>query len=348
MFRTMPNTPEVRRAKDELLQMMEDKYTELISEGMTENAAVGTVISEFGNLDELSETLGISRFLPVKADSFSDPGENAAPSGREKYTQNYAQTRTLMLDEVKDYLKDDRKSCIFRSLGIFCCIISVCGPIVFSGIGSIFGIGFLDDFITIIGVVLMFVAAIIGVLLIIYAGKIQKPWKYMNKGISIDYSTAKYLEELIETESPRLSMIRIAGIILCILCWVPAAILGSIHFLNDLFSNIGAGFLFIMAGIGVMMIVFAGSYHTAAKKLLRANDKATMGGQFTKMQREANENTARTGILSVYWPTVTCIYFCWSFLTFHWYKSWIIWPIAAIIHSVIKMNVKAGRNEGKR
>ena len=57
MFANMPNTPEVLRAKQELWGMMEDKYNELISEGLSENEAVGTVISEFGNLDELSETL---------------------------------------------------------------------------------------------------------------------------------------------------------------------------------------------------------------------------------------------------------------------------------------------------
>ena len=51
MFANMPNTPEVIKAKAELLAMMEDKYNELISEGESENAAVGTVISEFGNLD---------------------------------------------------------------------------------------------------------------------------------------------------------------------------------------------------------------------------------------------------------------------------------------------------------
>ena len=59
MFANLPNTPSVMRAKDELLQMMEDKYTELISEGKTENEAVGSVISEFGNLDELAEALGV-------------------------------------------------------------------------------------------------------------------------------------------------------------------------------------------------------------------------------------------------------------------------------------------------
>ena len=46
MFANMPRTADVEKAKAELLQMMEDKYNELISEGRTENEAVGTVISE--------------------------------------------------------------------------------------------------------------------------------------------------------------------------------------------------------------------------------------------------------------------------------------------------------------
>ena len=41
MFANMPNTPEVIRAKTELLGMMEDKYNELIQEGKSENEAVG-------------------------------------------------------------------------------------------------------------------------------------------------------------------------------------------------------------------------------------------------------------------------------------------------------------------
>ena len=59
MFSTLPNTYEVQKAKKELAQMMEDKYTELINDGKTDNEAVGIVISEFGNLDELAEDLGI-------------------------------------------------------------------------------------------------------------------------------------------------------------------------------------------------------------------------------------------------------------------------------------------------
>jgi hypothetical protein len=44
---------------------MEDKYNELISEGKKENEAIGIVISEFGNLDELAEGLGLNKVLDI-------------------------------------------------------------------------------------------------------------------------------------------------------------------------------------------------------------------------------------------------------------------------------------------
>ena len=57
MFMNLPETPQVLRAKAELMEMMEDKYEELIAEGMSEKEAVGTVISEFGNWRKNSESV---------------------------------------------------------------------------------------------------------------------------------------------------------------------------------------------------------------------------------------------------------------------------------------------------
>ena len=62
MFARLPVTLEVQKAKNELWQIMEDKYSELLQEGKTENEAVGIVISEFGNLDELAKELGHQQF----------------------------------------------------------------------------------------------------------------------------------------------------------------------------------------------------------------------------------------------------------------------------------------------
>ena len=85
MFSRLPNTPEVQKAKYELAQMMEDKYTELKEEGKSDNEAIGIVISEFGNLDELAESLGIR--------SYMNPG-NPTPSAK-----------VFPMNEASDYLK---------------------------------------------------------------------------------------------------------------------------------------------------------------------------------------------------------------------------------------------------
>ena len=63
VFENVPETPEMLRAKSELLQMMEDKYDGLIDDGMDEKEAISTVISEFGDFDEVGEELGIDKAL---------------------------------------------------------------------------------------------------------------------------------------------------------------------------------------------------------------------------------------------------------------------------------------------
>ncbi len=51
MFANLPSTP--KYAREESQQMMEDKYHELRNNGKSDNEAVGQVIAEFGNLEEL-------------------------------------------------------------------------------------------------------------------------------------------------------------------------------------------------------------------------------------------------------------------------------------------------------
>lgn len=59
MFAGLPKTAEILKAKEDLHQMMMEKYEDYKKEGKSENEAVGLVISEFGNIDELLVELGI-------------------------------------------------------------------------------------------------------------------------------------------------------------------------------------------------------------------------------------------------------------------------------------------------
>lgn len=104
MFSHLPNTPEVQKAKYELYQMMEDKYNELISEGKSDNEAIGIVISEFGNLDELADSLGIK--------SFVDPSQ-AMPAAK-----------TLSRETAAAFLRDSAKQAYLRAFGVLLCILA--------------------------------------------------------------------------------------------------------------------------------------------------------------------------------------------------------------------------------
>lgn len=52
--------------------------------------------------------------------------------------------------------------------------------------------------------------------------------------------------------------------------------------------------------------------------------------------KKTSGNRVLDSFMSVFWLTITCIYLCWSFLTYDWYITWIIWPIAAVVKGMIE------------
>lgn len=307
MFANMPNTPEVIRAKTELLGMMEDKYNELIQEGKSENEAVGTVISEFGNLDELADTLGIN----------SQPHEAAD------------NRRILSLDEVKSYIHAYSKRSFLIALGVMLCIFSPVFPI----IGDLFNITFMEA----IMVSLMFVSIAVAVAMFIIAGTSLKRFEDINHNLCmLDYQTSQYVQNSKERMQPIYTICLAVGIMLCIICVVPAIIIDSLNL--NIFDNVSGAFLFILCSVGVMLIVFQANAACSYRKLLSLNGSDTISGNYTSDYNKDVQyiNPTAATVMSVFWPTVSCIYLSLSFLTFNWAFSWIIWPIAAIIYRILK------------
>ena len=325
MFAGLPNTPEVLRARDELWQMMEDKYSELIAEGKSENAAISTVISEFGNLDEIAGELGLER------------GEKLSLT-----KELAAERRHVSMEEAKLYLRDKGGSSLLTAFGVFLCILSVTGPILFSHIfpGTRF-----DSLMETIGVCVMMVCVAAAVGCFIYASQRMKKWSFLkDEPCSIDYATSNFVQDEKNRFMPTGTMMLVIGISLCVISWVPMMLIEGIFsiFSPVDISNVAVITLFIMVGIGVFLIVYSNLLKGRYEMLLGLNDKDTVSGSYTKQRKDGDvyyENPNVAAVMSVYWQTITCAYLIWSFLTFRWFSSWIIWPIAAIIHKVIESNL---------
>jgi hypothetical protein len=92
MFSAYPRTPRLLEAKAELQAMMEDAYAGLVAEGRAENEAVGQVIRDFGNLEEVAPVLGIaSDISPLQTDTAPFPPITLEEA--QGYAEAYRRTR---------------------------------------------------------------------------------------------------------------------------------------------------------------------------------------------------------------------------------------------------------------
>ncbi|MCR4996361.1 MAG: permease prefix domain 1-containing protein [Butyrivibrio sp.] len=304
MFANLPNTPEVMRAKNELLSMMEDKFTELISEGKPQNEAVGIVISEFGNLEELAESLGIDKVVGEK---------------------NVCERRLVTNEEARNYIYDAAQNRTLIGLGVMLIIFAPIFPIIFNEIGAAF----------------LFIDVSIGVGLIVWACIRMSQWKFLDNTLCcIDFSTAEYLYTAKKNNMTSKAIMLTVGIMFCIVSVIPVIIFEGLFSAKDYYYVIvGPAMLFIIVGIGVLLIIASGAKDSAYTKLLSLNGTGTIAGNYEAVRATKEPYTDKkkaAEVMSVYWRTVTCIYIIWSFISFDWHITWIIWPLAAVFNGIMK------------
>jgi len=316
MFANMPNTPEVIKAKNELWQMMEDKYNELISDGKSENEAVGTVIAEFGNLEEIAADLGLKKEFE-----------------QEQRTQAEAPRRKVSLEEAKAFLHDKSTQAMQIAIGVFLCITCVTSPIIMDAINLPGAIG----------VTGMFAMIAVAVVLFVLSGQTVRKWDFMKRELcSIDYATAQEINSKRENYGTSRAVCLTVGILLIVLSWIPAMLIDEFSsYRGGIIGDITGASLFVFVGIGVMLIIISSKNMEAFEKLLKLNDTNTVSGnyEYTEENVVYINPTVQT-IMEIYWPTITSIYLIVSFLTFNWFSTWIIWPVAGIVHSVLKKNLR--------
>ena len=316
MFAQLPNTEAVKKAKAELLQMMEDKYSELIAEGKSQNEAVGTVIAEFGNLEELADSLGIG---------------GVVHSGEEK-----KERRTLSLQQVKDYLSDAGRSAHSVALGVLFCI-TCCVPVI--TLSAFAEVGYLSDQLaSAVGVAMLFIFIATGVALFVLSGSRMNEWKFLKTQLcSIDMAGAEYVSSQKKAYMPTHNVFRTIGIVLCILCVVPVSFIGTLNLRNDDFlTTLGAATIFVFVGAGVFLLVSSSKKIESFNRLLMLNDVTTISGSYANNEGKTYSNKTVAVIMSIFWPSIVCLYFIISFATKKWQYTWLIFVIGGVVSMLIK------------
>lgn len=307
MFLQLPKTPEVLRAKQELGNMMEDKFQELIAEGRKENEAVGIVISEFGNLEELAEELGISQVVNHQ--------------NVERDTSRYVDR-----EEAEAFIEMSRRTSIWVSFGVMLCILSPCALIYIGTLQDYSKNGISDGQIVLFGLIPLLLLIAIAVVMFCWNGMKMEKYEYMKKeNFQMDAAFKEVLKQRQEQEKPKATLKVIIGILLCIFSVMPLLVVGAM-FEDDLYAAYALIFLLVMISVSIWFFIAGGSTVNSLKILLQEEE-------FSKERKKSQKLMDVIG--GIYWPIATVIYLGWSFWTMDWGFTWIVWPIAGILYGVI-------------
>ncbi len=235
--------------------------------------------------------------------------------------------RHVSMAEASEFLEKNIRHSFFTALGVSLCILSPTMPIIFD---MIFRKSELAD----LGAIPLFLMIAAAVGIFIYSHSLTKNFDYLrNECLDTEYGVDGMVKDRKNHYQSKHIMQLIIGIGLCIISCVPAIaadiISRSEH--NEISGDFGALAVFICVAAGVFLIIRTSIINGGYQTLLETDD-------YSRRKKLDNEKTAT--IMQIYWLIATALYLGYSFITFDWGRSWVVWVIAGLLCPVVKIIAK--------
>ncbi|SFC57999.1 hypothetical protein SAMN04488102_11141 [Alkalibacterium subtropicum] len=303
MFKGVPMTEETAQLKADILANLEDKYTALKDSGASEHEAIGTVIAEFGDIDELLEEFGVTRV-------------------NQQVTTNY---ETMGESDLRQYIQAKGKLGWNIGLGILSILAGMAGLLLFLAFQAVLP-GALY-----IGLFFLFSFSVIGIGLFIIEGMKAGDLKRFNSPYIIFPNDKEQF--ISEQEDYKRSFIFsiVAGVSLCIMSITPI-LMGALTTLLPVL--VGVAFSLLLIGVGIIFFTYSGN-------IWNAYENIKQNGKFVEVIEEEAARDERNRKMNyiideIYWPIIVVIYFVFSFTQGTWAWSWVIFVLAGALESTIK------------
>ncbi len=276
---------------------------------------------------KISEIFSVSTDILLKDELDLNPTESTAAisaPAASVHDETEPPLRHVSMAEATAFLEKNSQRARFTALGVSLCILSPVPPIIFD---MIFQKSELAD----LGAIPMFLMIAVAVGIFIYSHSLIKDFAYLhNECLDTEYGIDGMVKDKKSNYQSKHILHLIIGVILCIISCVPAiaADIISRKELSEIFSDFGALIMFICVTAGVFLIVKTSIINSGYRTLLEEDD-------YSRNKKLVNRQS--NTVMEVYWLIVTAIYLGYSFVTFNWGMSWIIWVVAGVICPVVKL-----------
>ena len=324
MFAPYPTTPRLTEARGELRAMMEDAYNDAIAHGKTHNEAVGQVITDFGNLEELAPVLGITQDIrrddaPQAADTESGTNTRTGPSRPAHPAVTLPEAQALAR------AKRGTASTLAHAVSAFVCAPAV--PIALMSLTNAGRIAISRDTASFIGATFALLLVGLGVVMLVQRRAAFSSVRHLVEGrfTPDPVVTAWAARERLNQETVRTRRLAIAAF-LWIVSALPIMAVGMLVSKQDSPSELSG------VGIAISLVIIASGLTIYLPAAWAASTYTALtppggSGEYSSRRSEAEEDDDPL----IYWPGMVVIFLVWSFVFNAWRFSWIMWPIAGAL-----------------
>ena len=284
-------------------------------------------VPDMNRVLQMSDLFGVSTDYLLKDDLTEDPqrGESLPEDAGEP-------VRRVTMEEAQGYLGYREKAARNIALGVLMCILSPVPVVLLTGLQDTGLLALSEDRAAAMGLLPMFLLIGGAVALFILSGIAGRPYEFLGKEpFETEYGVSGMVKERqANTHGAYVSKL-VTGIVLCVVSALPIFVAmllpaaGS-EAEEDARYIVAAAALLCMVAFGVWLILLAAIRRGGYAVLLQEGDHS----------REAKAAQKKNGAFAgVYWSLVTAGYLAYSFITMRWDRSWIVWPVAAVLYGAV-------------
>lgn len=276
---------------------------------------------DIDRLLDLSKIFGVSLDYLLKEDIEDESYSCDLPEDAVKNTP----VRFVSLADAKEFLGLQKKNAVRFAIGVFLCIISVF-PLLLLGGANSSGITWASEtLVAAVGIPALLIIIAAAVALFVVSGIKGEKYEFLEKeAFRLEQSALELAQKSKDEYRVTYSTLIAIGVVLCVISPVPLFLVALNHE-QDFFGTVSLCVMLFVISIAVIMFVIAGTNLSGFQKLLKEGEYA----------EKTPKEKKRDALFGIYWLGVTAGYLAWSFLSNAWARTWIVWPIAAVLYACI-------------
>ncbi len=238
----------------------------------------------------------------------------------------------VTLGEANEFMNSMAAHGRRMGLGVLLCILSPVPLILLAGLSETASRFHVAESVAVgVGVTLLLFTIAAAVAIFLTSSMKMERFSHFQKGnFNPEYGVLSVAKEKREAFEGRYIAAMAAGVALCIVSAVPLIIAGVTN-ASEMVCILLVGLLFSFVAAAVYCFVSVNIKKSGFQQLLRQGD-------YEPKEREYNKKVEKIG--GFYWPIIVAAYLIWSFTTFRWDITWIIWPVAALVFGGISAMIK--------